>query len=231
MLNLTPYEIEGLKAVDEQKFNDAVNEALDAETTSSIRDFEIHRCGHHLTQKLHYFEQALSNLRAAKSADNRKRKRYEADRAARELTYGLSGMKRRMEQEEKDAELFKIDDHVWQPSTFSRKLEISIWYQWRPTTQDDWRSGKIDFHHEVQPRIDLTLSAPKRKPSAAKKAEELQEELGRHWEDLRRQSLWSLRDFFRDGGNGAEVPSSFNVIASRDGYLNNFSTQWWKNTK
>lgn len=68
-----------------------------------------------------------------------------------------------------------------------------------------------------------------RKPSAAKQEQELQNRLYQTWEHLMRGALYSVRDYFRDGGDGAKIPETFQVTVdsySRD--LNNYSTQFWR---
>ncbi len=44
-----------------------------------------------------------------------------------------------------------------------------------------------------------------------------------------RGALYSVRDYFRQGGDGAKIPESFR--ATVDSYsrgLNNYSTQFWR---
>lgn len=61
-----------------------------------------------------------------------------------------------------------------------------------------------------------------------RQAQERQGALYREWEHLKSLALYSVRDFFRDGGNGAEIPKIFQ--ATPDAYmrgLNNFSAKFW----
>ncbi|KOX64352.1 hypothetical protein AA303_14690 [Pseudomonas psychrophila] len=69
----------------------------------------------------------------------------------------------------------------------------------------------------------------KRKPSAAKAASDQQDKLYREWEYLKMQALCSMREFFRDGGDGIDIPKSFAVRPSQyGGGLNNFSCNFWQ---
>ena len=43
---------------------------------------------------------------------------------------------------------------------------------------------------------------------------------------MRDLALFSVRDFFRNGGNGADIPEAFDAITDR-GSLNNFSLKFW----
>ena len=43
---------------------------------------------------------------------------------------------------------------------------------------------------------------------------------------MRDLALLSVRDFFRDGGNGADIPETFDATTDR-GSLNNSSLNFW----
>jgi len=89
----------------------------------------------------------------------------------------------------------------------------------------------IAFHHEVKPRFVYDPSPPKRKPSAAKQEETLQKDLASEWQHLMRLALCSVRDFFREGGDGSNIPEKFQVVPDeRSGGLNNYSAIFWKRT-
>lgn len=75
-----------------------------------------------------------------------------------------------------------------------------------------------------------TRPPPARKPSAAKQAQERQEDLYREWKLLKDQALFCVRDYFREGRAGANIPKTFRV--KYDPYtrgLNNFSAKFWQN--
>jgi len=109
------------------------------------------------------------------------------------------------------------------------QLSVRVGYRWRRTVDDEWTFASITFTHIHDPRPDYTLPTPKRKPSATKREQELQNSLHQTWEHLMRGALYSVRDYFRQGGDGAKIPESFR--ATVDSYsrgLNNYSTQFWR---
>ena len=138
-------------------------------------------------------------------------------------------MIRRMEEEEKETQLFRIDDMIRSPCRFRERLELRVNYQWRPTIDDQWRFGTIAFLHDVDLRPDYTLPQPKRKPSAAKVEQERQETLYRHWEHLRVLAAHAVRNFLNSFLDGTATPETFRAKpAARDRYLNNFSCDFWR---
>lgn len=102
----------------------------------------------------------------------------------------------------------------------AKKLSITVHYRWRRTTAEDWTFGDITFTHEVELRPDYTLPAPRRRLSPARQEQELQQRLRETWEDLMRGALYSVRDYFKAGGDGAALPKS--VTATRDAYSGGF---------
>jgi hypothetical protein len=72
---------------------------------------------------------------------------------------------------------------------------VRLGYQWRKNTADDWTYGTITFLYTPDLSPDYSFPLPKRKPSAAKLAQERQEKLRGEWEHLKLLSLHSLRDF------------------------------------
>ena len=138
-------------------------------------------------------------------------------------------MKQRLEIEQKDAQLFIVDDQIMPPHRFSKHLSVRVSYRWRGTVDDEWKFGHITFVHDVDLRPDYTTPAPKRKPSAAKREQDLQNTLYQTWEHLMRGALYSVRDYFRDGGDGDKIPDTFQAtVDSHSRELNNYSTQFWR---
>ena len=134
-----------------------------------------------------------------------------------------------MEEEEKETQLFRIDDMIRSPYRFSEHMELRVDYQWRPTIDDQWRFGAITFIHDVDMRPDYTRPRPKRKPSAAKVEQERQETLYRHWEHLRMLAVHAVREVLKSGGDGTAIPQTFQAKpAARDRYLNNCSCDFWR---
>jgi hypothetical protein len=105
---------------------------------------------------------------------------------------------------------------------------VRVSYRWRRTIDDAWSYGSITFHHNFDPRPDFMVPVPTRKPSKAKQERDLQDQLYQTWEDLMRLGLYSVRDYFREGRDGAAIPDVFQAKPdSRSRGLNNFSTKFW----
>lgn len=228
-ISISRDEQDALKAIDNRELHNLVDQAIREERTGELRRLPLTRCGSYVSTQLHYFDQALARYRLAKSARKREETGDALRRAGRDLTFAVDAMKRRMETEQADAQLFQIDDQIMPPYRFSKQMSVRVSYRWRRTIEDEWQWGSITFVHHHDPRPDYTAQTPKRKPSATKQEQELQNRLYQTWEHLMRGALYSVRDYFRDGGDGAKIPETFQVTVdsySRD--LNNYSTQFWR---
>jgi hypothetical protein len=138
-------------------------------------------------------------------------------------------MKQRLETEQKEAQLFIVDDQIMPPHRFSKHLSVRVSYRWRRTVDDEWTFGSITFVHDVDLRPDYATPIPKRKPSAAKREQDQQDRLYQTWEHLMRGALYSVRDYFREGGDGDKIPDTFQAtVDSHSRGLNNYSTQFWR---
>lgn len=138
-------------------------------------------------------------------------------------------MQYRMEEEEREAQLFHIDDLISPPYRFSERIEVCVSYRWRQTIEDEWRHGSIIFVHDVDMRPDYTVPVPKRKLSAAKQEQDRQEKLYRYWEYFMRLALYSVRDYLKSGGDGEAIPKTFQAKADKQSHLlNNFSCDFWR---
>lgn len=218
-----------LAAIDTRELEGLLDQAIQEERSSSLHRLALANCGPYVAGKYQSFYDALAKHREAKSSRKREQTGDTLRRAARDVSFAVRGMKQRMETEQKESELFVIDDQIMQPFHFSKHMSVRVSYRWHRTIDDDWNHGTITFVHNVDPRPDYTTPAPKRKPSAAKREEELQYRLYQTWEHLMKGSLYSVRDYFRDGGDGDKIPETFKVTVdsySRD--LNNYSTQFWR---
>ena len=228
MSNLTDREKEAITNIDERELETLIDQALQYERAAGLHQLFPSDCGNYLAAERHKFERSLRELAESKSAKKRDQKRSEAVRAGRNLSFALSQMKARVKTELEDGQLFYVDDHVYWPQHFSKELRVSVSYKWRRTVEDPWTHGRIEFHHQHNPRTDYTSPRPKRKPSVAKQKQDLQDTLAREWEHLKDLALFSVRDFFRAGGNGSEIPDSFQaVVDPRTSGLNNFSAKFW----
>ncbi|MHC0023786.1 hypothetical protein [Enterobacter vonholyi] len=123
-------------------------------------------------------------------------------------------MKERLETEEQEEQFFRVDDLFTPPSSFTTRLTVRISYRWRKSIVNRWESGCIAFIYNVH------LESDKR---------DRQEMLYREWEQLRDSALQSVRDHFRQGGDGSAIPRTFQVVVDRYTQgLNNYSTDFWR---
>ncbi|WP_136661756.1 hypothetical protein [Nitratireductor sp. XY-223] len=113
-------------------------------------------------------------------------------------------------------------------------MRVRVSYRWRQSAEEDWNSGSILFKYKVRPGVDryaLSQSKPKRKPSARKLAEDRENDLRREWEHFEKLAHWSVRDYFRAGHNGADIPDEFEVKTGDSDHLNNFSADFWERSR
>lgn len=231
MINLTDREKAAISSIDERELETLIDQALQYERATGLHQLFPLDCGAYLATELHKFERSLRELAVSKSAKKRDQKRSEAMRAGRNLSFALSQMKARVKAEVEDGRLFYVDDQIYWPQHFSKELRVCISYKWRRTVEDSWTHGRIEFHHQHNPRPDYTSPPPKRKPSVAKQKQDLQDTLSREWEHLKNLALFSVRDFFRAGGDGSEIPASFQAKPDQQtSGLNNFSAKFWRET-
>lgn len=228
MINLTDREKTAISDIDERELESLIDKALQNERVGGLHQLFPSDCGSYLATELHKFERSLRELAESKSAQKRERKRSEAMRAGRNLSFALSQMKDRVKREIEDGLMFYVDDHIFWPHHFHKDLRVSVSYKWRQTVENPWTHGRIEFNHQHNPRPDYTAPHPKRKPSAAKQKQDLQDALSREWEHLKDLALFSVRDFFREGGDGSKIPASFKAVPDqRTSRLNNFSAKFW----
>ncbi|OIQ42811.1 MAG: hypothetical protein BM560_01110 [Roseobacter sp. MedPE-SWde] len=228
MINLTDREKVAISNIDDRELETLIDQALQTERSAGLHQLFPSDCGSYLTTELQKFERSLRELAVSKSAQKRDRKRSEALRAGRNLSFAVSQMKERVKTEAEDGQLFYVDDQIYCPHHFSKELRVNVSYRWRRTVEDPWAHGRIEFRHQHSPRPDYFLPRPKRKPSAAKQKKDLQDTLSREWEYLKDLALFSVRNFFRAGGDGSEIPASFQAVADQHTFgLNNFSTKFW----
>ncbi|MEB5332946.1 hypothetical protein RXS00_15320 [Pseudomonas aeruginosa] len=180
-----------------------------------------------MATKLNAFQQAIAEYSKAKAPTKRERTLQDALRAGSDLVHAVQQMKDRLEAEREDGELFFIDDQIRPPFHLSKRLSVQVSFRWRATPSADWKHGYLTFVYDFSPEPHYTQSLPKRKPSAAQAARDLEDSLYREWERLKAQALFSVREFFRGGGDGDAVPKVFPVKPSPYGGLNNLSCNFW----
>lgn len=228
-INLPSDQQAAISDVDEAVLRAAVRKCLDEERIEPIHGLGLSDCGPYVGTKLHGFQQAIAEYSKAKAYAKRERTRQDAMCAGNELIHAVQQMKGRLETEREEGELFFIDDQIRLPIHLSKRLSVQVLFRWRASSSADWKHGHLTFVYDFSPLPSYTLPQPKRKPSAARTARDLEDSLYREWERLKAQALFSMREFFRDGGDGDDVPEVFGVRPSPyGGGLNNFSCNFWQ---
>ncbi|BEP54051.1 MULTISPECIES: hypothetical protein [unclassified Variovorax] len=227
-INIPRAEQEALRAVDTEALRKLIEQSLREERPYALRDLRLENCGLYVVSRLRQYETALAEHGKAKAEKKRAETGYRARRAGSDLLDAIQQMKDRVETEEKEGQYFYVDDLIMPPSRFSERVTVRVNYNWRRSVEDKWAYGSITFVHDVDSRPDYTLPQPSRKPSAAKQERDRQEKLYDEWNHLMKLGLHSVREYFREGGDGAAIPQTFQAKA--DSYtrgLNNFSARFW----
>lgn len=228
-INIPRDQQNALEAIDTNELDGLVDQAIREERLGNLHRLPLTSCGFYISTKLHHFEQALAKHREAKAPRKRAETGHTLQRAGSDLSCAVEAMKRRMEEEQKEGQLFYIDDQIVPPYSFDKRLTVRVSYRWRRTVDDDWTSGSITYVHDVDLRPNYTVPAPKRKPSAAKQEQDRQNELSQTWQHLMKGALFSVRDYFREGGDGENIPETFQAtVDSHTRGLNNYSTRFWR---
>lgn len=225
-------EREALRAIDTTLLRKLVDQCISEEHSSALGDLRRKNYGLFVGTKLSDFEAKLSEYSKAKAPKKRAGTGSDARRAGDNLLHAVEQMKVRVESEEKEQQLFYVDDWMLSPTSFGETLTVRVSYRWRNAVEDAWTSGSILFSYNVESRTDYLLAPSTRKPSASKREQDNQRKLHTEWEHLKMLGLHSVRDFFRGGGCGSDVPQSFQVkVDSYSRGLNNFSAQFWSSSK
>ncbi len=226
-INLSTREKDALKGIDRSELDRAISRAIDTGAVAELHRLLLAECGIFVSSKLNALESAIWKYRDAKSSRKIEETHQAALRAGSDLYSAFAAMVDRMEAEERFDEFFHVDDTYLHPYRFRPDMSVTVSFRWRKFVMDAWTHGTITFTHVFKPKPTYAVSAPRRKPSAAKQAAALQEEMGQEWEHLRCTALYTVRDFFQDGGDGSTIPETFKVVTDSQGHLNNFSARWW----
>jgi hypothetical protein len=65
-------------------------------------------------------------------------------------------MKGRVEIEQQEELLFRIDDQILPPSHFSKRLTVRIRYHWRSSPTGEWTHRQTTFTYDHSPIPDYT---------------------------------------------------------------------------
>lgn len=212
IINIPDDERDALKVIDIDRLCGVIEEYPCDEQPEALHIFRLNNCGPYVASHFRAYQKALSTYNTAKSAKITDTKEA-LDCAGDRLISSIQQMKNRLETEEQEAQSFRIDDWFIPPLSFTRHLTVRIPYQWYKAISDSWESGCIAFVYDVHQEFDKR---------------DRQEMLYREWEYLRDSGLQSVRDYFRQGGDGSTIPNTFQVVVDRyTQRLNNISTQFW----
>ena len=223
MINLSAHERDAIEDMDLDALRIAIKEAQNSCSMTAVTRLELYRLGAYVQKVELRFDLALANLRKAKAAAKIASTQQAAISAGWDLASAVDQMKERARQERHDGERFYVDDHIHEPFTLRPEMTVSVSYRWRAKENDDWLYGRIIFHHHVAPSVAF---ADRRKLTARQREKDLSDTLQREWYHMRNLALFSVKDFFRVGGNGADIPETFDAV-TECGSLNNFSLNFW----
>ncbi|MFC3815045.1 hypothetical protein [Lysobacter sp. GCM10012299] len=224
-----PREVrDALKAIESDALVKRIDQCLDEKCLSALRSLRLESCGPYVASNIRKFETALAEYGSAKAAKKLAETETRARRAGDNLARAVQEMKYRAETEETEDQLFHVEDRITPPHMFSEHLTVRVSYRWRPTIEDEWGCGSIIFSHNAEMQPDYTVLAPKRKPSVVQQAGDRQDALYREWEHLMRLALYSVKEYFRDGGSALAIPTTFRAkVDAHTRRLNNFSARFW----
>ena len=220
---------DAVRSIDARALQRSIEACVDTQRAgSTLRNYRLDSCGPYVANKLHVFEAALKDYAGAKAAKKLAETGSRARRAGSDLANAVERMQHRLETEEKERQLFFIDDQILPPNRFGKELTVLVRYRWRPTIDAEWSHGSITFSHVHDPRPDYRVPPPKRKPSASQQERDRQDELWTQWEQLRDGGLQSLAEYLREGRDVTAIPKEFQArVDDRDRRLNNFSCRFW----
>lgn len=228
-LYLSKSEIDAIKAIDLRAVEEGVRQSLDEGRASPLSALGLFSSHPYIANELHRFERDLAKYAQAKATAKRERTRSVAWRSGDDLKYAVRTMKDRAEKQEAEVQLFRIDDHIFEPSSFQDRIEVRVGYQWRAAIGAEWQFGNITYFRTVDMRPDFLSPQPTRKLSAPALERQCQDRLYDHWDDLRSRGLQAVQEYFRLGGDGAAIPQAFEAKPGRhDRHLNNFSCDFWR---
>jgi hypothetical protein len=228
-LYISRSEADALKTIDLPEVERLVEEAIWQSRFGELHSLRLANCGQYVSGCLYRLDQAIIAHNKAKAAKKCSETPVQVRRAGMDLVDAVRDMKRRMEEDEREQQLFYVEDMVTTPHRFTPRMDVRVSYRWRNAIDDAWTYGSITFLHEVDTRPDYTLPVPKQKPSRARQEHELQGKLYRIWDHLRSSALSPVREYLRSGHDRTVIPQTFQ--ATTDSYtrgLNNYSTQSWR---
>lgn len=144
-INIPRDQQDALATIATNELDRLIDQAVGREQLSDLHRHPLTSCGPYIARKLHYFKEALTEHRQAKAPGKRAKTEDALRRAGSDLSFAVDAMKRRMETEQKEGELFYVDDQIVPPHRFDKRLSVRVSYRWRRTVDDEWTFGRITF--------------------------------------------------------------------------------------
>jgi len=215
-----------LKVINENELEKCIDKCLYEEQSYYLQDFRLSDCGPYITQKLFYFEKAITALRMSKSSKKREAAKYTALEAGRDLIAAFLQMRAGISEVEAEEVTFIVDEQIFSPTIFSEHLSVRISYCWRIEQNADWQFGSITFSYLAKEQPSYFSVVPARKISAARQKQIKQENLYRDWVYLKSICKESVHRYLKEGRDGSLIPSTFTVKN-----LHNFGANFWESTE
>lgn len=221
-------ERDTIKSIDPVELRSRIDLCLQEAQFSVLRSLDLDYCGQYISSQVRNFEQDLKNYCMAKTDKKRTDLRTDALRSGMRLIQAVEQMQTRIAEEEKEEQLFYVDEHIHPPYQFNENLSVRVNFRWRSSSEESWNIGEINIIYKIDTKLNLNPHFPKRKLSTNQIQRHRQDELYKDWEHLKSLALYSVKEFFQNGGDGFDIPKTYHV--KTDPYsrgLNNFSANFW----
>lgn len=144
-------EANALKAIDTHSLRNLIDQCTREERWSPIRALRLDNCGPYVASRLRTSERELSEHAAAKAAKKRAQTGYDVRETGSDLEHYVRQMKDRVATEEREGQLFFVDDHVVPHFRISEQLSVRVSYRWRESVEAvitfcarlAWKSFKV----------------------------------------------------------------------------------------
>src|SRR3546814_4468533 len=143
-----------MATMDAREWDRLMEQAIREARSSDLHRLALANCGSYIATKLHSFDRAVAKHREAKAQRKRAETGDALRRAGRDLSFAVGAMKQRLETEQKEEQLFIVDDQIMPPHRLSKHLSVRVSYRWRRTVDDEWAFGSITFVNDVDLRPD-----------------------------------------------------------------------------
>jgi hypothetical protein len=114
-LYLSDHEKAALRAVDLSEVERLVDDALWQQRMTGLYALQLTNCGGYVANQLRAFDRTLADYAKAKAVKKREEMRGRAWFAGRDLGSAVRAMLERADKEDRERELFRVDDMIRSP--------------------------------------------------------------------------------------------------------------------